>query len=274
MIIEPSYTYYGARIHGIDFSKPMSQDTILEIRKAWIRYQVISFPNQQLTPGDLERIALYFGDHCADPFIKPIENYKYVARIHRAASEQTKIFAEHWHSDWFHMKTPPAGTMLYAVKIPPTGGDTWFSDLYESYTDLPERIKNIIKDKFGINSAQLGYAPDGAYGEKDKNRSMDLFYNESAYDTELHPLTVIHPESNKQLINCNLAYTIGIEDMQPNESTKLLNFIFKFQLREKYIYRYKWSEGDLVIWDNRCVLHRATGGYNGHERLLYRITIQ
>jgi taurine dioxygenase len=197
-----------------------------------------------------------------------------VAKIYRRSNEQTKIFAENWHNDWFHMKKPPIGTMLYAVKIPSIGGDTLFSDLYESYNDLSDRIKNIIKDKIGINSAKLGYAPEGAYGEQDQGRSMDLFYDDTAYETQEHSLITVHPESNRTVINCNLAYTIGIKDLNQEDSRKLLHYLFRFQTQEKYIYRLKWNPNDLTIWDNRCTLHKATGGYDGHERLLYRVTIK
>jgi taurine dioxygenase len=274
MDIEKSDTYYGAKIYGIDFSKSINSDTISKIRNAWIQYQVLTFPNQSLTLEDLERSVLYFGNNCSDPYILPEENYKYVAKIYRNSNEKTKIFAENWHNDWFHMKEPPIGTMLYGVKIPPIGGDTLFSDLYESFNDLPDKIKNIISDKFGINSARLGYSPEGAYGSKDIDRSMNLVYNDSAYETQLHPLVTVHSESKKQVINCNLAYTIGIKDLDDDQSKKLLNFLFKFQTQEKYIYRLKWNKNDLTLWDNRCTLHRATDGYDGYERLLYRVTVK
>lgn len=266
-------TYYGAYVRGIDFSSELSLDAIDEVKKLWARYQVLIFPDQILTCKDLEKFVSYFGTYCNDPFIAPIEGYQYVAEVRREKDEVTEIFAEGWHSDWFHMKTPPKGTALYAVEIPPSGGDTLFSDQYTAYTDLSDEFRYMIDNYVGINSARRGYAPDGRYGIKDKGRSMKLIYSDEAYAVQKHPLYNIHPDTGRRVMNCNRGYTMGIEGMAPEKSMSILLKIFQHQSNEKYVYRHRWNIRDLVLWDNRCTLHKATGNYEGYQRIMQRVTI-
>lgn len=274
MKIEKTSQYYGIYIHDIDFSKTIETSVLEKIKNLWAEYQILIFPNQQLTPEDLEKFVLYFGDFCEDPYISPIDGYKYVAEVLREADETTEVFAEGWHSDWFHMENPPKGTALYAREIPPVGGDTLFSDLYKAYEELPEDLKSIIDSNVGINSARRGYAPDARYGISDVGRSMKLIYSDTAYATQLHPMSMIHPETGKRVISCNRGYTIGIKNIPRDESFEVLKRIFEHQRQNRFIYTHKWKTGDLVLWDNRCVLHRATGGYQGYRRSLYRVTIK
>jgi taurine dioxygenase len=271
--VTPTNSYYGAYVRGVDFSSEISDDAITEIKNLWAKYQVLIFPDQILTCENLERFILYFGTYCQDPYIQPINGYQYVAEVRREKDEITEIFAEGWHSDWFHMQVPPKGTALYAVKIPPAGGDTLFSDQYTAYTDLSADLKYIVDNQVGINSARRGYAPDGRYGIKDTGRSMKLIYSEDAYAIQKHPLCNVHPETGRKVINCNRGYTMGIEGMPSEESMPILLKIFQHQGNEKYVYRHRWNIGDLVLWDNRSTLHKATGNYEGYQRIMYRVTI-
>lgn len=274
MEIEKTSHYYGTYVHGIDFSKKVDDLTISKLKELWWEHQLLIFTHQHLSPDNLENMISYFGEYCEDPYIQPIEGYRYVAEVLREADETTEIFAEGWHSDWFHMSDPPKGTALYAKEIPPYGGDTLFADLYKAYEDLPLDLKNIVDTKTGINSARRGYAPDARYGVKDLGRSMRLVYSEDAYKTQLHPMSMIHPETGKKVISCNRGYTIGIKDMDHEKTYDILGKIFQHQKQEKYVYSHKWKPNELVLWDNRCLLHRATGGYQGYRRSLQRITIK
>ncbi len=111
------------------------------------------------------------------------------------------------------------------------------------------------------------------YGERDRGRSMAIRYSESAMATQLHPLVRHHPETGRPVLFVNMGYTIGIEGMAEGEATALLMELFTHQSKPEFIYRHRWSTGLLTLWDNRCLLHAATGGYQGHRRLLWRITI-
>jgi len=274
MQLKKTNTYYGTYIYGIDFSKKIDAQTISYLKELWVKYQILIFPDQRLSKENLEDFVLYFGNHCRDPYILPIDGSNYVAEVKREKDEISEIFAEGWHSDWFHMEDPPKGTALYALEIPDTGGDTLFADLYQAYEDLSNDTKEFLKNNKGINSASRGYAPDGRYGQHDKDRSMSLIYSESAYEKQLHPLAKEHPETLKYVINCNRGYTIGIDNISEENSFNILSKLFNHQKKEKYIYTHQWKENELVLWDNRCTLHRATGGYQGQRRRLWRVTIK
>lgn len=247
---------------------------ITQIKELWNKYQVLIFTDQYLTADDLEKFVLYFGKHCRDPFIDPIDGSNYVAEVLRESDESTEIFAEGWHSDWFHMQEPPKGTALYAIEIPPHGGDTLFSDLYHAYDTLHDDLKEILTHYRGINSARRGYAPNARYGVSDVGRSMRLRYSNEANEIQHHPLVLEHPETGRKVINCNRGYTIGVEGLDNNESYKVLAEIFNHQKNPKFIYTHRWASSQLVLWDNRCTLHRATGGYDSYRRSLYRVTIK
>lgn len=261
-------------IYDIDFSKPVTKKEIDKICNLWQDTLYLVFPNQKLSNKNLETFVTYFGKHLKDPFIKPIAGTSYIARVLREKHETSRIFADTWHRDWFHMQFPPKATALYAINVPDRGGDTLFADQYMAYNELPLYLKKIIDNYDGINSAKGGYSPEGVYGKNDKDRSMDLFYCKSAYDKKRHPLMSYHPVTKKPVINCNPGYTIGINGINESESQDILCKIFDHQSKDEYIYRHKWNKNDLVLWDNRCLLHKATGGYQGRKRLLHRVTIQ
>src|SRR3546814_1049706 len=123
-----------------------------------------------------------------------------------------------------------------------------------------------------IHSARGGYAPSGMYGTRDAGRSMDIRSGEEALATQTHPIIRKHPETGREgLFGC-AGYIIGIEDMDDAEALPLLYELVQWQGSEPFRYSHQWEANTLVMWDNRSVLHRAIGGYDGHDRLLHRTT--
>jgi taurine dioxygenase len=263
----------AAQVDDTDLRLPLSDEHIAAIRSAWLEHQVLVFPNQQLQLEDIERFARSLGPFGVDPYFESVPGHPHVAQVRREADEQTPIFAETWHSDWSFLQCPPAATVLYGDVIPPVGGDTLFSNQYAAWEALPAAMKSMLSDKYGIHSARRGYSREGMYGERDQGRSMAIRYSDSALSTQLHPIRRIHPETGRPVLFVNMGYTIGIEGMSEGDATAILLELFAHQARDEFIYRHRWSQGMLVVWDNRCVLHAATGGYQGHHRLLHRITV-
>lgn len=273
--VEPSGQSCGALVRGVDLTRPLSEALMDEIRAIWLEHQVIAFPDQPLSIDDLKRFALAVGPHGEDPYIAAIPGHQHVVEVRREADERTPIFAESWHSDWSFLPTPPAGTALFGVTIPPVGGDTLFANQYAAYEALPAATKRRLDGAMGVHSARRGYAPTGMYGEQDKakGRSMRIISSESAMKTQRHPVVRTHPETGRKALFVSLGYTLGIEGMDSEASDALLQEIFAHQVRPEFVYRHRWSKNMLTLWDNRCLLHAATGGYQGHARLLHRITI-
>lgn len=263
----------GARIEGVDLAAPLDDATVARIRGVWLRHQVIFFPGQRLGITDLERFAQAMGPFGEDPYIAPIPGHAHVVQVKREPDETTPIFAESWHSDWSFLPCPPAGTVLYGNVIPPTGGDTLFANQYLAWDELPADLRRAVHGRMGIHSARRGYAPQGMYGERDKGRSMAIRWSETAMRTRVHPIGRMHPETGRTALFVSPGYTIGIEGMADDEAQALLMTLFLHQAQERFVYRHRWSEGMLTLWDNRCLVHAATGGYEGHRRLLHRITV-
>ena len=271
--ITPSGEACGASVRGVDLSEPLSDSVIADIRAAWLTHFVLAFPDQKISDDDLERFTLYFGPFGDDPFIAAVPGRKHIIAVARAASETGPIFAEAWHTDWSFQKTPPAGTCLYGIKIPPAGGDTLFANQAMALEEMPDDLRARIEGKNAIHSARAGYAKAGAYGESDQGRAMDIRPSDEALATETHPFIRMHPETGRAALFGCAGYIIGVEGMDAEEGMLLLGDLYRWQTRHAFQYRHQWSANMLVMWDNRSVLHMATGGYSGHERLLHRTTI-
>jgi taurine dioxygenase len=271
--VTPSGSSCGALVRGVDLKRELSSAEVGAIRAAWLEHQVIAFPDQDLEIADIERFASCLGPDGEDPYILPIKGHPRVIEVRREAGEKSPLFAETWHSDWSFLNPPPAGTALYGTVIPPVGGDTLFANQYAAYDALDAATKQKLDGLRGIHSARRGYARDGMYGENDKGRSMTIRHDDSAMKTQLHPLVRAHPETGRKALFVSMGYTIGVEAMDDAEATALLMDLFRHQVKPEFVYRHRWSQGMLTLWDNRCLLHSATGGYEGHRRLLHRVTI-
>jgi taurine dioxygenase len=263
----------GAVVHDLNLSRSLSADLVAEIRALWLQHQVLVFPGQSMSLEDLERFAATVGPFGIDPYFGAVPGHPHIAQVRRDADETSSLFAEAWHSDWSFLPRPPSATLLYGNVIPPVGGDTLFANQYAAWEALPGAMKQRLQDQQGIHSARRGYSREGAYGERDKGRSMAIRYDDSAMATQLHPIARVHPETGRTALFVSPGYTIGIDGMTDAEATPILIELFAHQAREAFVYRHRWAAGTLVMWDNRCVVHAATGGYQGHARLLHRITI-
>lgn len=263
----------GAEVRGADLSKPIPDDLAAEIRILWLEHQVLSFPDQRLTDDDLERFTLAFGPFGDDPFIAPLPGRKHIIAVKRAADETSPIFAESWHSDWSFQERPPQGTCLYGITIPPVGGDTLFVNQYAALEAMPDDLRRRIEGRKAIHSAKNAYSPKGMYGAGDKGRSMDIRPSEEAEATHTHPFIRVHPETGRESLFGCAGYIIGVEGMSEQEGWDLVTEVYRWQTRPEFQYRHRWQKDMLLMWDNRCTLHMATGGYAGHDRLLHRTTI-
>jgi taurine dioxygenase len=272
--ITPSSQACGASVTGVDLSQPISVDLAAEIRAAWLAHHVLAFPDQAMSDDDLERFTRAFGGFGDDPFIAPIPGREHIIAVERLAGETSPLFAENWHSDWSFQARPPAGTCLYGLKIPPVGGDTLFANQHAALEAMPADLRQRIAGRVAIHSAKRAYAPDGFYGEGDApKRSMDIRPSKEAEAVQHHPIIRAHPETGREGLCSCFGYIIGIVDMDDAEAIPLLLELYAWQGREAFQYRHKWQANMLLMWDNRSLLHAATGGYDGHHRLLHRTTI-
>jgi len=275
MHIEESEQACGARVTGVDLTGPLGDDLLLELRRQWLTHHVLAFPGQRLADADLVRITESLGTLGDDPYFESIARDNPVVAVTRRADEQAPVFAEYWHTDWSFKAQPPIGTCLYALTIPPVGGDTEFINQHKVLAEMPASLRERLDGKTALHSAAAGYAPEGLYGEREteSDRSMKIRYSADARQVQAHPLIRRHPESGREAVFGCLGYIVGIEGMADEEAQALLTDLYAWQTRAAFRYVHRWEADMLVIWDNRSVLHRATGGYDGYDRELHRTTI-
>ena len=263
----------GALVHGLNLAQPLDAVTLEAVRALWLKHQVLAFVEQQLTLDALERFALAIGPYGVDPYFESVPGHPHVAQVKREADETSSLFADNFHSDWSFLAQPPAATLLYGEVIPPVGGDTLFANQYAAWDALPAAMQARLRPLQGVHSARRGYAKSGRYGEQDQGRSMAIRFDDSALATQLQPIARVHPETGRTALYVSPGYTIGIDGLPDNEAQPLLHELFEHQARPEFVYRHVWQQGTLLLWDNRCLVHAATGGYQGHRRLLNRITV-
>ena len=264
----------GIGVEVSDFSlADLTRENISFLRSKWVEYGLIVFPKLPLSHDEFKDFALSFGDFGDDPFISSLPDYPNIAEIKRSANEKATPFGGTWHSDWSFMKKPPSATLLHSKIIPPVGGNTLFANTEKSFAALPEEMKNKLRNLKVIHSAKIPYADDGFYALEKEERSMKILPSKEAKATFSHPMVKIHPETNKECLFINPVYTINIEGLSEDESQQLLWELYEHMIQDQFVYEHVWNEDMLIMWDNRTVMHQATGGYDGYDRLLHRITL-
>lgn len=263
----------GVEINELNLSETFSNEEIKKIRQVWLDYGVAVFPNQKLSHEQFEKFSLLFGNFGDDPYLKSLDERPNIVEVKRSPKEKAPPFGGSWHSDWSFQKNPPSATLLHSKIIPPVGGDTLFANTQLAYEDLDDEMKKKINNLEVIHSASLPYADDGFYATEKDKRAMKILPSKKAKETQLHPLVKTHSETKKKCLFINPVYTIAINEYSDEDSFLLLSYLYEHMTQEKYVYRHKWSENMLLMWDNRTVVHQADGGYDGYERLLHRITI-
>ena len=271
--VPSSQSNLGVTIQDVNLTKGIPESDLKSIRELWVNHGVAIFPNQDLSLKEYEEFSLQFGPFGDEPFLIPMQEHPHIVKLHRKPDEEAAHFGGAWHSDWSFQSAPPSATMLYSEIIPPTGGDTLFANTADAYDDLTDELKDKIKNLRCLHSARLPYAKDGVYATEGKKRTMKIHTSDEANKTMSHPLVRTHRETNRKALFINPVYTIEIEGLSKEESDVLLFELYIHMAQEKYIYHHKWQPNMLIMWDNRSVMHMAEGGYDGHERLLHRITI-
>lgn len=271
--LSPQPSGFGAEITGVDLSRPLPPETLAQVKAAWARHAVVAFPDQPLSLDQLEAFTLQIGPFGHDPFIKPMAGHPNVLELRREPDEKATNFGAGWHSDWSFQPQPPAATLLHAEVVPPVGGDTLFCDASRAYETLSATLKRMIAPLRAVHSAGRAYGTKGVFARETEKRTMQIIVSEEAEATLTHPLVRTHPVTGRKALFISPVYTVGIEGLAPRESQGILGLLFAHMLEDGFIYRHHWRPGMLLMWDNRCTMHLAEGGYDGHLRLMHRATV-
>ena len=267
----------GAELSGIDLAR-LDDEAFKKIHDAFHAHQVLVMGNQNLTPASQIAFSLRFGaleDQLNAHYT--VQNHPEVLILSNDMKDGKPIGlidgGDFWHSDSSHRGKPSLATMLYAVKNPSQGGDTEFANMYAAYESLPDDMKRRVARLKGIHAVSKlknkrvtvsARRPDG----------KDFYERQKSLPDQIWPLVRTHPVTSRKSLYVSPRFTIGIEGLAEKEADEILDFLFAHQIRPEFIYRHKWRDHDLVIWDNRCVIHHATGGYSYPDvRTMHRTVI-
>lgn len=271
--IEPFDHGFAAMVRGVDLARGLGSTERERILDAWGDHSVLVFPDTPLTHEQLENFTEEIGPFGEDPFVRPIDGHPHIIEVRREADETGLLFGGAWHSDWSFLSHPPAATLLHAKLVPPVGGDTLFADGSRAYEALDGKTRNEVDSLEAIHSARFAYGPRGALAGEEGERGMAIVISEEAEETCTHPLVRTHPVTGRKALFVNPVYTVGVRGMEEARARALLKKLYAHMVEDRFVYRHRWRADMLVLWDNRCVMHNAQGGYQGHRRLLHRTTV-
>ncbi len=258
----------GAEIEGADLARELPEDTVAEIRRAFLEHLVIFFRRQRLTPGEFMAFARRMGRPIEYPFVAGIEGFPEIIEVKKLEHERVN-FGGIWHSDTAYLAEPPMGSMLLAREVPPVGGDTLFANMYLAYETLSEGMQRLLTGLVAVNSSAKA---DATRTREDRLRSAAKADTPNAYLAE-HPVVRTHPETARKALYVNVAHTVRFKDMTDEESSPLLDYLYAHQVRTEFTCRFRWQEGSLAFWDNRAAQHYPVNDYHGYRRLMHRITL-
>ena len=269
--VTPQSTALGAVISGIDLSKEPSKHAMAELEDAFGRYSVIFFRDQNLTPQQHIAMAERWGAINVNRFFKPLDGYPQIAQVIKEANQKENIGGT-WHTDHSYDLIPAMGSMLYAREVPTVGGDTLFSSMYLAYEALSEDMKKMLADLKAWHSSRHAFG----YSVTDSEHFEDgrLANPGQATQDALHPVVITHPLTGRKALYVNADFTVRFDGWTVEESQPILDLLYAHGARQEFTCRFHWEPGSIAFWDNRATWHYAMNDYQGHRRIMHRITLE
>lgn len=261
----------GAEIRGLDLTKAVPDEVRTRLNADLAEHHVLVIRDQKLAAAQFLEAGKLFGKiqkHQRKNQSTAEHPDVYEIRNMEIAPGQYIYQGPEFHTDHSNEAIPPKATMLHAISLPTKGGDTQFVDMHAAYDDLPEAMKLRIGGLKAVHVFNSKYAPR-------KMRPADAETLKHLSPPAAHPLVRTHPENGRKFLYINPCRIESIIGMSDQDSQALIGDLMKHATQLKYEYRHKWLYGDLVIWDDRSVIHKANGDYDMREvRRMYRIMIQ
>ena len=271
LTMRPLSPVMGVEIGGVDLSLPIDDATFAAIHDAFLRYLLVCFPGQRLDQTRHVAFSRRFGDlqvHVLDQYRSPTHPEIYVLSNVTKAGETTGKHPDKgtlvWHSDLSFQARPALATLLYGIEVPKVGGDTLFANMYAAYDALPETTKVRIATRRAIHDLNVSRQRAGEPPLTEKQR-------QEAPPVE-HPLVRTHPDSGRKCLYLS-DHAVRVVGMDEKEGAALLQELMEHATRPEFVYTHRWKQGELVMWDNRCTMHKATGYDAKDERRVMNRTV-
>jgi taurine dioxygenase len=267
--IQPISGALGAELYGVDLGADLDDATIAEIRQALLDHCVIFFRDQEFDAAQHKALARRFGKIFIHPNYYGTQVDPEILEIRREPGD-TKVVGEDWHTDTTMMAEPPMGAILYALEVPPYGGDTLFANQYLAYESLSDGMKRLIGGLRAVHSDRMVAGPAVNNAGRTTKARADADWRETI---NVHPVVRTHPETRRKLLYVNYSYTVGFEGMTEDESRPLLTYLMEHGHRPEFTCRFRWTKGAVAFWDNRCVKHLAVNDAQPFRRVMRRVQI-
>jgi taurine dioxygenase len=261
----------GAEVHGVDLAKPLDDATFAEVRRAFVENQVIFFRDQNLTEDQHKAFGRRFGTLNIHPRYLPLEGHPEIFPIRKDPEHKENVGGV-WHSDLTHLPAPPLGSILYALEVPPIGGDTMFSNQYRAKEALSDGMKMMLDGIIAVHDNRIQSKKVAV--ERNSARASKLRQDNQEDEPECeHPVVITHPESGRKALFVNIIRTHRFAGMTEDESRPLIRYLCDHAVRPEFTCRFRWEKGSMAFWDNRCVMHYALNDYPGYRRYMNRVTV-
>ena len=277
MNITPFNAPLGAKVSGLDLSLTLDEHSFSDLYAAWLEHSVLVIPDQSLTEPALVEFSQRLGQlelppasetrargdgGASLPEIWTISNVK----VDGAAIGGLGNSEADWHTDMSYLETPPIASVLYAREIPEVGANTSFADMYTALDSMPADLRQRLSDILVQHDSaytSVGTLRDGATKVGNPSESVGA----------IHPAVRTHPETNRQALYMGRRLNASIQNMPMEQSEGLLDEIWSFCTQPQFVYEHVWQVGDLVIWDNRCTIHRRDAFDSEQRRIMWRTQV-
>lgn len=272
MQIIPMTDHTGAEVRGIDLSRPVADSDRQQLREAFVAHHVLAIRSQALAPAEVLAAVSLFGEvfqqHNSRFAMPECPQIHYLSNQDSFPDGRRYIPGEGWHTDHSNDTRPPKATVLHAVTLPSQGGDTQFANMAAAYDALAAPMRERLAPLMAIHVYQSSHSARKLMALSDAGK-------ERVPNAVLHPVVRTHPETGRKSIYINPIRIEGLVGLDHREALPLLAELLEHATQERFQYRHVWQPGDLVLWDNRCLLHKANGDYDmGQLRYLYRVMLQ
>lgn len=258
----------GAEVSGVDLRGALSDQEFEALYAAFVRYEVLVFRDQDVTLDQQVAFARRFGELSIHPFSPNLDDKREVIVLDYSADNPPTL-TDQWHSDETFRAAPPKATILRARVVPEYGGDTLFSSMTAAYAGLSERMKQYIH---GLD-AMHDFKPWRPLFSNSPVHQEKLQAIERQFPNPLHPVVRIHPDSGRRVLNVNAQFTVRINGLKEEESSLILQYLYRRAHVPEYQLRVRWQPHTIVIWDNRSVQHYAPHDYYPQRRTMDRVTV-
>jgi taurine dioxygenase len=275
VVARPTGAALGADIEGVDLAGALTPETVAAIKQAWGEHLVLRFRGQHLSDDDLMRFSRQFGELDWAPVAAANdapEGRAYVMVVSNVVEDgkaigQLGAYEAIWHTDMSYVQEPPSASALYALEVPPEGGDTGFCNMYRAYETLPDELRRQVARLLCRHDASRNSAGELRRGFVDASDPSQTIGAE-------HPLVRIHPVTGRKALFLGRRRNAYIPGLPLADSEALLDALWEYATKLEFTWYQQWRAGDLILWDNRCVMHRRDAFDPATRRVMHRTQIK